>query len=117
MNMFVQLLLILAIVWVLAYHRARMGTILLSVLAGIVILSWIGPIAWLPALLLIPVAWFYFAEATRIRLLTSPVFSFFKRVLPPMSSTEQEALDAGDVWWEGELFKGDPDWKELHAMP
>lgn len=117
MNLFTQLLLILAVIWVLAYHRARMGTILLSILLSIAGLSWFGPIAWLPALLLLPVAYFYFAKTSRINLLTRPVFNFFRKVLPAMSSTEQEALDAGDVWWDGELFKGDPDWKNLLAMP
>ncbi|MDT8427335.1 MAG: acyl-CoA dehydrogenase [Pseudomonadales bacterium] len=117
MNLITQLLLILAVIWVLAYHRARMGTILLSILLSIAGLSWLGPIAWLPALLLLPVAYFYFAKASRIKLLTRPVFEFFRKVLPAMSSTEQEALDAGDVWWDGELFKGDPDWKQLLAMP
>jgi Acyl-CoA dehydrogenases len=30
-----------------------------------------------------------------------------------MSSTEREALDAGDTWWETELFRGRPDWRQL----
>ena len=27
-----------------------------------------------------------------------------------MSDTEREALEAGTVWWDGELFTGKPDW-------
>ncbi|WP_282168020.1 acyl-CoA dehydrogenase [Shewanella japonica] len=50
----------------------------------------------------------------RMRFITRPVFSFFKKVLPPLSSTEKEAMEAGDVWWEGELFRGKPDWNMLH---
>ncbi len=34
-----------------------------------------------------------------------------------MSDTERDALEAGTVWWEGELFAGDPDWKKLQAYP
>ena len=34
-----------------------------------------------------------------------------------MSQTEQEALDAGTVWWDGELFSGKPDWNKLLAYP
>ncbi|MCA2423543.1 acyl-CoA dehydrogenase family protein, partial [Vibrio alginolyticus] len=30
--------------------------------------------------------------------------------------TEKEALDAGTVWWEAELFKGKPEWEKLHAI-
>ncbi len=37
--------------------------------------------------------------------------------MPPISDTEQEALDAGTVWWEAELFRGSPDWKQLHDIP
>jgi acyl-CoA dehydrogenase len=34
-----------------------------------------------------------------------------------MSDTEREALEAGDVWWDAELFTGNPDWKKLLATP
>ncbi|MCL1063135.1 acyl-CoA dehydrogenase [Shewanella benthica] len=51
----------------------------------------------------------------RMQLVTRPVFSFFKKVLPPLSDTEKEAMEAGDVWWEGELFRGKPNWETLHS--
>jgi len=41
----------------------------------------------------------------------------FKKVLPPLSNTEKEAMEAGSVWWDGELFAGSPDWKKLHSYP
>jgi acyl-CoA dehydrogenase len=34
-------------------------------------------------------------------------------LLPVISKTEREALDAGTVWYEGELFSGNPDFKRL----
>jgi len=37
--------------------------------------------------------------------------------MPPMSQTEREALEAGTVWWDGELFSGRPDWRRLLATP
>jgi len=49
--------------------------------------------------------------------ISRPLFSLYKRILPQMSDTEREALEAGTVWWEGELFRGKPDWKKLHAYP
>lgn len=52
----------------------------------------------------------------RRSLITRPAFKIFKRILPPMSSTEREAMQAGDVWWDGDLFSGQPDWNKLHAM-
>lgn len=30
-----------------------------------------------------------------------------------MSDTEREAIEAGSVWWEAELFRGAPDWGQL----
>ena len=53
----------------------------------------------------------------RRSLITKPVFAIFKKILPPLSDTEREAMEAGDVWWDGELFKGKPDWQKLHAIP
>ena len=34
-----------------------------------------------------------------------------------MSQTEKDALEAGTVWWEGELFGGRPDWQRMLAFP
>ncbi|HEX6945270.1 MAG TPA: acyl-CoA dehydrogenase [Casimicrobiaceae bacterium] len=51
--------------------------------------------------------------ALRRKLISEPVLQAFRRVLPPMSQTEREALEAGSVWWDGELFSGRPDWRKL----
>src|SRR5690554_917992 len=51
----------------------------------------------------------------RRSLVSRPAFKFFKRVLPPMSETEREAIEAGDVWWDAELFSGRPNWDSLLA--
>ncbi|SFP94460.1 acyl-CoA dehydrogenase [Pseudomonas sp. NFPP28] len=48
---------------------------------------------------------------------TKPLFNWFQKVLPPMSETERDAIDAGTVWWDGELFSGRPDWDKLLAYP
>lgn len=53
----------------------------------------------------------------RRNLITKPIFAIFKKILPPLSDTEREAMEAGDVWWDGELFKGKPDWQKLHQIP
>ncbi|MCE1240246.1 MAG: acyl-CoA dehydrogenase [Azonexaceae bacterium] len=53
----------------------------------------------------------------RRALLTRSIFSAYRKVLPQMSDTERDALEAGTVWWEGELFQGKPDWRKLHAYP
>jgi len=40
-----------------------------------------------------------------------------KKVLPSISTTEQEALDAGDVWLEGSIYQGKPDFDALRNVP
>ena len=44
---------------------------------------------------------------------TRPFLKVYRRMLPSMSDTEREALEAGTVWWDGELFTGKPDWSKL----
>ena len=48
--------------------------------------------------------------------ITKPIFSWARGVLPAMSDTEREALEAGDVWWDADLFTGNPDWAKLLAI-
>ncbi len=50
-------------------------------------------------------------------LLSRAIFKTYKSILPQMSETEQDALEAGTVWWEGDLFQGNPDWNKLLAYP
>ena len=55
--------------------------------------------------------------ALRRSLLTAPIFRIFRRILPQMSDTERDALEAGTVWWEGQLFRGQPDWQQFLDFP
>ena len=48
--------------------------------------------------------------------ISRPILKWARGVLPPISATEREAIDAGTVWWDGELFTGTPDWDRLVAM-
>ncbi|EGF94809.1 acyl-coenzyme A dehydrogenase [Brevundimonas diminuta ATCC 11568] len=50
-------------------------------------------------------------------MLSRPVMSVFRRIMPRMSATEQAAIESGNVWWDAELFSGRPDWKRLLATP
>jgi len=51
----------------------------------------------------------------RRRLFSAPMLGFVRKVLPPLSETESAALEAGTVWWDAELFSGNPDWSKLLA--
>ncbi|MEI8603871.1 MAG: acyl-CoA dehydrogenase [Pseudoalteromonas rhizosphaerae] len=68
-------------------------------------------------LLLVLVIVIFAVKDIRLNLVSRPTFKMFKKVLPPLSQTEREAMEAGDVWWDGELFSGNPDWQLLHSYP
>ena len=52
----------------------------------------------------------------RQKYLTKPIHRWARGALPRLSKTESEALSAGDVWWEAELFSGNPDWSKLSEV-
>lgn len=53
----------------------------------------------------------------RTKYLSQPFLHWFRQTAPKLSTTEQEALDAGTTWWDGELFSGKPDWNRLLTTP
>src|ERR1043166_8406135 len=53
----------------------------------------------------------------RRALISDGVLAVFRRILPPMTPTEREAIEAGTVGWDGDLFSGRPDWEKLLALP
>jgi acyl-CoA dehydrogenase len=61
--------------------------------------------------------WLFNVRPLRKALISRPVLREYLRMLPSMSKTEREALEAGTVWWDGELFTGKPDWTVLQANP
>jgi acyl-CoA dehydrogenase len=72
-----------------------------------------------PLLLLLPaiIGTVLLVPSLRRALVSNPVLKIFRNILPQVSQTEQEALDAGTVWWDGDLFSGKPDWNKLLAYP
>jgi acyl-CoA dehydrogenase len=55
--------------------------------------------------------------ALRRKAITDHILGIYRRILPDMSQTEKEAIDAGTVWWDADLFSGRPDWNKLLATP
>ncbi len=53
----------------------------------------------------------------RRRVISAPLLRLFAKVTPKLSDTEQTALEAGTVGFEGELFSGKPDWSDLLGQP
>ena len=101
---------------VLAYQRVSLRTATLTLGLALATYTWFGhgALAWQIVL------WVGFTllallnlDAVRMQYLTKPFLRVYRRLLPSMSDTEREALEAGTVWWDGELFTGQPDWSKL----
>ena len=78
--------------------------------------AWVGWLTFIAWIAFIPMALLNI-PTLRQNLLSKPMLAYAKKVLPPISQTEQEAIDAGTVWWEAELFRGEPNWDKLHNIP
>lgn len=101
----------------LFYHRVSL------LLSSVILLAWTAALGaagvwniWLLLPLAIILLPFNFAPM-RKSMISAPAFRTFRKVMPPMSRTEKEAIDAGTTWWEGDLFRGNPDWQKLHNYP
>ncbi|WP_028448955.1 acyl-CoA dehydrogenase [Chitinibacter tainanensis] len=117
MSVLVCVLTVVLLLGVLAYCQAPLWLSSLLVILGTGYAVFTGHAAagWLYSLLALAVL-LNVAPLRRL-LLTGPLFGVFRKITPPMSQTEQEAIDAGTVWWDRELFSGKPDFKELHSYP
>lgn len=98
------------------YHRSSLILSLFALTLTMVVLSIWGSAGSLSWILYIAATAVLAVPSIRQFLISKKALSLFKKVLPAMSQTEKEALDAGTVWWEAELFKGKPDWNKLHDI-
>ncbi len=95
--------------WILGIGATLIAALALHALPGLLI----GVLAVLLFLLAIPLNWPWL----RRMLVSDGVLTAFRKALPPMSPTERDAIEAGTVWWDGELFSGRPSWEKLLGLP
>jgi acyl-CoA dehydrogenase len=73
-----------------------------------------APVAFaVAAIAALVLALLFGVRAIRRRLIAAPIMTLVRSFLPSMGETERIALEAGTVWWDGELFSGNPDWRAL----
>jgi acyl-CoA dehydrogenase len=110
-----------AALWTMAYREAGAVVWVSTLATAVAVLTLLAGLPWyidLPVLLLAAGAAAVFGvPALRHRFITTPLLRQFRRVMPVMSPTEREALEAGTVWWDAELFSGRPDWQRLMNHP
>jgi len=112
---------VIGLIWISAFYRLapRVWTVLIGL--PLFVLSVLG---YLP-LTAMAVFWIGFLAAAafanfkewRIRSIVKPLLSRLHKQIPTISQTERAAIEAGDTWWEKELFCGRPHWKKLWAIP
>ncbi|MCH9808722.1 MAG: acyl-CoA dehydrogenase [Alphaproteobacteria bacterium] len=127
MAAFIYLLLVIGCVMAMAMMRARL--IVWALVLALLVLIWQvglfgGPsgfpptgllsiLAWLPVIALGLLA----VPSLRRQYVIGPAFGMVRKILPKVSDTERQALEAGTVGFDAELFSGQPDWNKLQALP
>ncbi|MCH8227497.1 MAG: acyl-CoA dehydrogenase [Proteobacteria bacterium] len=122
MEILYLLILILTVI-ILAYKRAPL-LVAMAIMFGLTVI-------WheLHHYFYVP-TWFRFANGIvwvtligfsikplRRLLISDRLYGWFRKSLPRISTTEREALDAGTVWWDADIFSGRPRWKKLLKTP
>jgi acyl-CoA dehydrogenase len=110
-------------VLVLAYKRLPLLVAMAIMVVATIVWTELRHLFYVPS-------WFRFANGivavilmgfsiTPLRrlLISDRLYSVFRKALPRVSETEQEALNAGTTWWDADLFSGRPRWKELLKVP
>jgi acyl-CoA dehydrogenase len=121
MNVLLEVLLVMAGLALLIGLRAPrlFATLLVGLyLLQATLLQYLPPALLLCGwLVFLPVALFLHHAELRRRWVSAPFMQLFGTLLPPLSRTEREALEAGTLWWETDLFSGQPDWNALLDIP
>ncbi|MEO8460312.1 MAG: acyl-CoA dehydrogenase [Dokdonella sp.] len=115
-------LLALIVVSLIAAYR-RIGLFAWTIAAAIAIVA----SAWIPGVggLAVGITLVLFALVAvplnipdfRRNRISAPMLDVYRKITPKLSETEQIALEAGTVGFEGELFTGKPDWEQLLDQP
>lgn len=117
MLLFVQIVVLILAIVITALNRWSLKIWIPGFAALLLVLSVLTTPPWG----LLAVCWLFYLiivsvlviPTARHVLITKPLLTRIQKILPPMSETERIALEAGDVWWEAELFRGRPNWKKF----
>jgi acyl-CoA dehydrogenase len=103
-----------------AYHRSGLRTWAIATVITTVVVGLVAGAPWTTFILVVielAIAVPLLMDGFRRKQISAPLLKMFAKVTPKLSETEQTALEAGTVGFEGELFSGKPDWHELLKQP
>lgn len=117
MNLLMWFFALLVLLGACSYLRIKLfhSTVLVAALFAVgAFFDVVGILGWLAfAAVAVPLN----SAGLRQQYITAPALKLYRKIMPEMSKTEQDAIDAGTVWWDGELFSGNPNWETLHNIP
>lgn len=113
---------VVVIVWAIAYFRVPFLITTILVGAALAAVTYFCPTTSRTLLATLWVVFLLIAAALNLpplrrALISNRLLGIFRRLMPPVSATEREALEAGTVWWEAQFFTGRPKWKRLLSLP
>ncbi|MEE9333459.1 MAG: acyl-CoA dehydrogenase [Granulosicoccaceae bacterium] len=115
------LVVVAATVFILARQRVSMPVFTIGAAIVLLFAYFSGFLAGAAAFILgglfVITAVIFNVRSIRHKLVSTPLLKYVRAVLPPMSDTEREAIDAGTVWWDAEIFQGSPNWSKLVDYP
>jgi len=121
MNPFIPVLAALVVSLAAAYFRVGLLAWTIAAVVAIAGFGWLADTHWLaiavPLVLFALIAVPLNLPDLRRSKLSAPLLKLFQQVTPKLSDTEQIALEAGTVGFEGELFSGKPKWATLLKQP
>lgn len=102
---------------VLVYHSASLAVFSLALFLYLFLVTYLShlSIAFLMTVWILYGITFTFLGIYPLRrwVISRRAFDVARRTMPMISQTEKEALQAGNVSWEGDLFSGHPNWDKL----
>ena len=117
MDTFIWIIAALSLITFMSYSRASLSTFTFAFIALMAIGTFFNIIGFVSWLLFGVIALPLNIDNIRLQFISMPLLTLFKKIMPQMSETEQQAIDAGTTWFEAELFRGNPNWSRLHNYP
>lgn len=117
MDIYLWIISALSLTWFMTYVRASLSIFTIAFITLLAIGTFINTIGFLSWLLFAVIALPLNIDIIRLQFISMPLLNLFKKIMPQMSETEQQSIDAGTTWFDAELFRGNPNWTKLHNYP
>ncbi len=117
MDISLWLIIALLLTWFMSYSRTSLSSFTIAFILLMALGTFFNIIGFVSWLLFAVIALPLNIDSIRQQFISMPLLALFKSIMPQMSETEQQAIDAGTTWFDAELFRGNPNWQQLHNYP